>query len=107
MGFKIGCVGYEDGELARFYQCDILLHHLPPGQTTTSTQNGEDWGCRNLLRAIELGEIHPKVILCGHVHHPQKNECIVRTTQILNPGRTRIDPKFNRVSTPYTLKKQG
>ena len=103
MGLKIGCVGYEDRELARFYQCDILLHHLPPSQTPTSVRNGEDWGCKNLRSAIELGEIHPKLVLCGHVHRPQKNDCTIRNTRILNPGRMSIDMKLNGLSMPHIL----
>ncbi|MEZ9367630.1 metallophosphoesterase [Shewanella sp. 10N.286.51.B2] len=91
MGHKIGCVEYNCEDLSRFYQCDILLHHVPPRKTPTAQQKGDDWGCDNLRAAIVYGEIHPKLLLCGHVHQPKKNEYTIRNTKVINPGPPNIE----------------
>lgn len=91
MGHKIGCVGYNSADLSRFGQCDILLHHVPPRETPTAQQDGDDWGCANLRASILYGEIHPKLLLCGHVHRPKKNEYMIRNTKVMNPGKLNIE----------------
>ena len=82
----IGCAPCDDPTLSDFYQCDILLHHLPPEKTKTSHQEGKDWGCIDLNLALNHGHIKPRYILCGHVHRPRANQDMIKNTIVLNPG---------------------
>jgi len=95
----IGCAPCNDASLVDFHKCDILLHHLPPENTSTSIQKGKDWGCSDLYLALKHGHISPRYVLCGHVHHPKANQDVIRNTIILNPGATfnSAEPKHNYI----------
>ncbi|CAG19292.1 metallophosphoesterase family protein [Photobacterium profundum] len=95
-GYRIGCVGYESPNLRPFKDCDIVLHHVPPSNTPVAKQGGRDWGCHELRAALDCGELAPKVLLCGHVHKPQKSKAIVKRTQVINGGSSNIEKLNNQ-----------
>ena len=71
-GVKIACAPYENYDGFDDYDCDILLNHLPPFNTKTAmTLEGEDWGDRQLYRALKHKLIQPKIVLSGHIHRPE------------------------------------
>jgi len=85
---KFGCYPYlgADGYY-EFDECDILITHVPPARTDTSTdKNKSDWGDNELSNAIKNKIIHPKIILCGHMHKPINNIYSIDNTTIYNPG---------------------
>lgn len=96
----IGCVPFDEPNLADFYRCDILLHHVPPAKTATSYQKGKDWGCTDLYFVLKHGCIRPHYLLCGHVHHPKANRDMINNTIVLNPGATfeNTEPKHHYIS---------
>ena len=85
---KIGCCAYLDAEYIEFYDCDILVTHLPPANTKTAThiKSGEDWGDRDLTRVLKNRLISPKIILCGHMHSPTQTIDTTENTTIYNTG---------------------
>jgi len=86
--FKFGCYPYigADGYF-EFDKCDILITHVPPTNTNTSTnKNNYDWGDRELYSAIKNKIITPKIVLCGHMHKPLKTIDKLDNTTIYNPG---------------------
>ena len=90
-GIKFGCVPYIGEDFLEFCDCDILLYHIPPAKTDTSTdKKEEDWGDRELLRLLRNRLLAPKYLLCGHMHNPKKVMATLHNTTISNPG---IDPK--------------
>ena len=55
-GVKVGCVPYMYDDLLEFAECDILLTHVPPTKTDTSTsKDGKDYGDAELARLIKMG----------------------------------------------------
>jgi Icc-related predicted phosphoesterase len=84
----IACCEYLDPSYLDFYDCDILVTHLPPSNTKTSISKkiDEDWGDKELTRMIKNNLISPKIILCGHMHYPIDNIDIFKNTKIYNPG---------------------
>ena len=99
---KFGCYPYlgADGYY-EFDECDILITHVPPAKTDTSTdKNKSDWGDKELYNAIKNKIINPKIILCGHMHKPIQNICILNTSTIYNPGVG----KNNLIPNHYILK---
>jgi len=90
-GIKFGCIPYIGGDLLDFCDCDIILNHVPPAKTDTSTdKKDQDWGDRELHRLLKNKLLFPKYLLCGHMHNPQKTTITLNNTIISNPG---IDPK--------------
>jgi len=90
-GIKFGCVPYIGGDFLEFCDCDILLYHVPPAKTDTSTDKKEqDWGDRELLRLLKNQLLAPKYLLCGHMHNPKKVTDTLHNTIISNPS---INPK--------------
>jgi len=89
-GVKFGCIPYIGANLSDFYDCDILLHHLPPFKTSTSkTINAgiqEDWGDDQLYYALEQCIVKPQYIFCGHVEHPEATRDKIFGIEIINPG---------------------
>ena len=87
-GVKFGCYPYigADG----YYElddCDVLITHVPPANTNTSTdKNGNDWGDKELSRAITGGAIKASIVLCGHMHKPLSPSQLINKTMIYNPG---------------------
>lgn len=86
-GIKIGCIPYLGTDILEFANCDILLNHVPPAKTKTSTnKKSEDWGDKELFRLIKNKLLAPKYLLSGHMHHPIATRDTVYNTIILNPG---------------------
>jgi len=85
---KIGCCSYLDSNYLDFYDCDVLVTHLPPAKTDTSIhfKTKEDWGDSDLTRVIKNKLISPKIILSGHMHHPLKTTAKILNTTIYNCG---------------------
>ncbi len=99
-GITIGSAPCNNPLLSSFRKCDVLLHHIPPENTSTSNQNGKDWGCSDLQLALKYGHIAPKYLLCGHVHEPRDTKDKINDTLILNSGMDfNIDiPNHNYIS---------
>ena len=73
-GVKIASVPYANYDGFDDFDCDVLLNHLPPSNTKTAmTRDGEDWGDRQLYRALKYKLIRPKIILSGHIHRPESH----------------------------------
>lgn len=87
-GIKFGCIPYIAPEFFDFDDCDVILYHVPPAKTKTAlkSKNNEDWGDRELLRALKTHIISPKFLLCGHVHNPLKDNDKILNTKIFNPA---------------------
>jgi uncharacterized protein len=92
-GIKFGCYPFIGSEgYHEFDDCDVLVTHLPPTNTKTSTdRKGNDWGDMELSRAIKSNAISSKIVLCGHMHHPLKTIDKIKNTTIYNPG---VDKKM-------------
>ena len=87
-GVKFGCYPYigADGYF-EFDECDVLVTHIPPAMTQTSThKNGVDWGDKELYSALKNKIINPKILLCGHMHHPIATIDTLGSTTIYNTG---------------------
>ena len=87
-GVKFGCIPYIAPNFIDFDECNIILYHLPPSNTTTSTHNktNKDWGDKELSRLLKKKIISPKIILCGHLHHPTDTIDKINNTKIYNAG---------------------
>lgn len=89
-GVKFGCYPFIGAE--GYYElddCDVLITHLPPTNSKTSTdKDGNDWGDPELERAIKNNIISAKIILCGHMHHPQQTIAKMKNTTVYNTGVT-------------------
>ena len=87
-GIKFGCIPYLGANLSDFYDCDILLNHVPPYKTKTSTQKttGKEWGDPEIYDAIKNEIIRPHYLLCGHVHNPINKKDQIYNVKIINPG---------------------
>lgn len=87
-GIKFGCYPYIGAEgYFEYDDCDVLITHVPPAKTDTSMdKNGNDWGDLELQRAIKNNVISSKIILCGHMHNPEKKIAKIKNTKIYNPG---------------------
>jgi len=85
---KFGCYPYIGAEgYYEFDECDILLAHIPPANTKTSqNKDGDEWGDKEFYRIIKNKIINPKIILCGHMHHPLKIIDKINSTLIYNTG---------------------
>ena len=97
-GVRFFCAPYENYD--GFENCDILLNHLPPSKTKVAlTKNGEDWGDKQLYRAITQNLISPKVVLSGHIHKPQSTKDELNKVKLYNPSlQTKEDiPFFNEI----------
>ncbi len=87
-GVKFGCIPYIAPNFIDFDECNIILYHLPPSNTTTSTHNktNKDWGDKELSKLLRKKIISPKIILCGHLHHPTDTIDKINNTKIYNAG---------------------
>lgn len=98
-GVKFGCLPYfyTDANFVKFAPCDVLLAHVPPAKTlTATTKNDKDLGNVDLYRAIAQNFLHPKVMLCGHIHDPKEQIYKLKDTMIYNPGcdKKSIEPRY-------------
>ena len=87
-GIKFGCLPYIAPEFYEFDECDVILYHLPPAKTKTAIHNKthDDWGDEELTRALKQRVIKPKILLCGHMHHPVETTDKINDTVIYNTG---------------------
>ena len=98
---KFGCYPYigADGYF-EFDECDVLITHIPPANTKTSTnRNNDDWGDKELYSAIKNKIINPKILLCGHMHRPIKTIDKINNTTIYNSGANKYSdvPKHHKI----------
>ena len=96
-GIRFGIVPHIAPEYARFADCDILLTHVPPHNTDTSSQQqGElrqDWGDFELYDLLASSALSPRYVLCGHVENPISPTAQIANTTIINPGTAHNMPK--------------
>ena len=87
-GIKFGCIPYLGANLSDFYDCDILLNHIPPFKTMTSidAKTEKDWGDKEIYEALQQGSIRPHYFFCGHVENPIEKRDKILGTEIINPG---------------------
>jgi len=87
-GVKFGCIPYIAPEFYKYDECDVILYHLPPSYTKTSIHKttDDDWGDKELYRSIKNGVLSPKVLLCGHMHHPIDTIDKINSTMVYNTG---------------------
>lgn len=87
-GIKFGTIPYIAPDFREFDRCDILLYHLPPAKTKTAIHNKtkEDWGDFELYRLLQNKFLQPKIILCGHMHHPIAKKDKIHSSIIYNCG---------------------
>jgi len=98
---KFGCYPYigADGYF-EFDECDVMVTHVPPANTNTSThENGADWGDKELYNALKNKIISPQILLCGHMHKPIKTIDSLNNTTIYNPGVDKYNdiPKYHKI----------
>lgn len=95
-GIKFGCIPYLGGNLSDFYDCDILLTHVPPYKTATSIviegKDHRDLGDQEIYDALSEGIIKPRYIFCGHVENPVAKKDHIFGVDVVNPGSERNDP---------------
>ena len=90
-GVKFGVMPYLGADISRFYDCDILLHHIPPANTKTAknrSKGSKDFGDDELYQVLKHKIITPKYLLCGHVEQPLNQTDQINKTTIINPGVT-------------------
>ena len=87
-GVTFGCIPYIAPEFYEFDECEVILYHLPPAKTKTSIHKNEksDWGDREFHRVLKNNIISPRIVLCGHMHHPIAITDKLNSTTIYNPG---------------------
>ena len=87
-GIKFGCIPYIAPDFFEFDECDILLYHLPPAQSKTAIHNktNANWGDKEIARLLQKSILKPKVLLCGHMHHPINTTDKINNTMIYNTG---------------------
>lgn len=89
-GIKFGVVPYMGADFTKFYNCDIVLYHIPPKNTKTSKVKGErftqDSGCEAVYQALKHNIIKPKYLLCGHLHKTLDIKDTINKTVIINPN---------------------
>ncbi len=80
---KITALPYIGGDFSDLWGVDILVYHIPPANTLTSTtKNYKDFGDREILEYLKYNSV--KYLLCGHIHNPLQREDIVNQTKIIN-----------------------
>ena len=99
-GIRFGIVPHIAPEYARFTDCDILLTHVPPQNTDTSSQqqgeSRQDWGDFELYDLLASRALSPRYVLCGHVENPISSTAQIAATTIINPGtaHNKASPKI-------------
>lgn len=104
-GISFGSYPYIGAEgFYEFDNCDVLITHMPPANTKTSTdKNDNDWGDRDLYRALKNATLTPRIILCGHMHYPSKTIDKIKNTTIYNPGVAKTSAIPNHHIVDLTL----
>ncbi len=89
-GIKFGCMPYLGCDLSDFYDCDILLTHVPPSNTATARSKDKgsqrEWGDAGLYNALKEMVVRPQYIFCGHVEEPEAKKDNLFGVEIINPG---------------------
>lgn len=86
-GIRIGCMPYLGTDILEFADCDILLNHVPPAKTKTSTTNkNKDLGDMELYRLLHNKLLSPQYLLCGHIHDSISKTDKINNTIISNPN---------------------
>lgn len=89
-GIVFGCIPYIGADFADFYDCHILLSHVPPSNTACAQtmESGvvRDWGDRDLSAALEATVIAPHYLFCGHIESPIASRDRLNGVEVINPG---------------------
>ena len=87
-GINFGCIPYIASDFLDFNKCDVILNHLPPSNTKTSIhkKDNSDWGDKELSKLLKKSILKPKVLLCGHLHHPNNQQDTINDTIVYNCG---------------------
>jgi Icc-related predicted phosphoesterase len=89
-GVKFGVAPYMDADFSKFYDCNILLYHIPPKNTQTAKVKGkrfiQDLGCEMVYEALKHNIIQPEYLLCGHLHKTLATTDTINATTIINPN---------------------
>lgn len=96
-GIRFGIMPYLVTEYSRFYDCDILLTHVPPKNIKVaqegSKENYRDWGDEELYQLLKHRVLAPKYMLCGHVEKPLSQTDVIGKTVVINPGASHSGDK--------------
>jgi Icc-related predicted phosphoesterase len=86
---KFGSIPYLGADFSNFYDCDVILYHVPPSNTATSThkETFQDLGDKEINYYLKHKILRPKLFLCGHLHKPLKTKDEIYSTIISNPGK--------------------
>lgn len=104
-GIKFGCLGYLEEDSLRFADCEVLITHLPPSNTQTSTsKSGKDYGDKELYRLIKNGLMNAKIVLCGHIHDPVARIDRLNKATIYNSSSNAQSKPFYQVINMIDLK---
>ena len=85
-GVMFGCIGYEADNFEAYADCDVVLYHVPPINSSCAKSSGEDFGCSVIKAALKTSLSKAKYLLCGHVHRPVKHAIRLGSVIISNPG---------------------
>jgi uncharacterized protein len=87
-GVKFGCIPYIAPDFYEYDECEVILYHLPPAKTKTAIhrETEDDWGDKEFYGNLKNNIISPKIVLCGHMHHPINTTDKIRKTTIYNTG---------------------
>jgi len=87
-GVTFGCVPYIAPDFFEFYDCDVLLYHLPPACTKTAIHNetNDDCGDKEIARLFQKNILKPKILLCGYMHNPVDTIDKIGNTTVYNAG---------------------
>lgn len=90
-GVKFACVPYIAPEFLEFDECDVILYHLPPANTKTAIHKttNTDWGDKEITRLLKKKILQPKILLCGHMHHPVQTQDTIHNTITYNCGSSK------------------
>lgn len=62
----------------------VLISHSPPKGAVDLTSSGKSIGSTAVRDAIL--RLHPRLVVCGHVHHSAEKTAHLQNTPIINPG---------------------
>lgn len=89
-GMTFGVVPYLGAFWDDYYDCDVLVTHVPPAKTQTSQTLVQgirkDWGDEELYMQLSEKILTPKYLFCGHVEAPLCHKDQVSNVLIINPG---------------------
>ena len=77
---------YYEKQLDKYY--DIIVSHSPPNGDIGSEIECGDIGSGCLLEYIE--EYQPRLVVCGHVHHPLTRKTVIGKTTVINVAQDSV-----------------